>query len=302
MKSARWLAAAGLLLSACASVPPPQLVGGQRPTYLDAVTESVPNRAALAPRAWTPGLDEGYVPQGLTAAGQHLFVSSYHPEPELKSGTGPCRVFRIDMSSGLVDGWFDLPRGRCTHSGGLEYVGDGRLLLADTHRLFLIDLGHALETHRAETSMRSFALAGALRGSFATFDGHDIWIGTWTKDPAQARMFRLDPRLFDRHDGGTVDDSLASESIAIPAECQGAAVDRNGDFWLSASNGRWGKLYRVSRKGDVRSQYEMVAGLEDLAIDGSGRLWGLSESGTRKYMAWTTHFPFIFAIEVERLR
>jgi len=301
MKTSRWLAATGLILSACASVPP-EPVGGQRPAYLDAVTEAVPNRAALTSRAWTPALDEGYVPQGLTATGQHLFVSSYHPEPDLKSSTGPCRVFRIEMASGRIDGWFDLPQGRCTHSGGLEYVGNGRLLLADTHRLFLIDLGPALETHKAESSMKSFSLAGALRGSFATFDGHDIWIGTWTRDVTRARMFRLDPRLFDEHDGGTVSDDLASESIAIPAECQGAAVDRDGDFWLSASNGRWGKLYRVARHGEVKAQYEMVAGLEDLALDGSGRLWGLSESGTRKYMNWPTRFPFIFRIEVERLR
>jgi hypothetical protein len=295
------LAALGLA-AACATAPPPERIGGQRPTYLDAVTQSVPNAAAIAPRMWTPALDEGYVPQGLTVAGRHLFVSSYRPSPDLKSSTGPCRVFRIDMDSGDINGWFDLPEGRCTHSGGLEYVGDGRLLLADTHRLFLIDLGHALETHRAESSMKSFSLAGALRGSFATFDGRDIWIGTWTKDVTQARMFRLETKLFDEHDGGTVGDALAAESIAIPAECQGAAVDRGGDFWLSASNGRWGKLYRVARHGAVKAQYEMVAGLEDLATDSSGRLWGLSESGTRKYMGWPTHFPFIFRIDVERLR
>ena len=302
MRPASVFLAALAFAAACATPLPPERIGGRRPTYLDTVTASVPNAAALVSRIWTPALDEGYVPQGLTVAGRHLFVSSYRPSPDLKSSTGPCRVFRIDMDSGQVNGWFDMPEGRCTHSGGLEYVGDGRLLLADTHRLFLIDLGHALETHKAESSMKSFSLAGALRGSFATFDGRDIWIGTWTKDVTQARMFRLETRLFDEHDGGTVADALASESIAIPAECQGAAVDRAGDFWLSASNGRWGKLYRVARHGEVKAQYEMVAGLEDLAIDASGRLWGLSESGTRKYMGWPTHFPFIFRIDVERLR
>jgi hypothetical protein len=294
-------AAVAVLASGCATnVTAP--AGGERPTYLGAVTESVPNAAALTHRLWTPAVDQGYVPQGLTAVGDHLLVSSYHPSPDLKSATGPCRVFRIEAASGRIDGFFDLPVGACTHSGGLEFVGHGRLLLADTKRLFLIDLERALASGKAQGAMKSFALAGKLRGSFATFDGRDVWIGTWTRDVTQARMFRLDPALFDAHDGGTVDDSLAAGSIAIPAECQGAAVDASGDFWLSASNGRWGKLYRVARNGDVKAQYGMVAGLEDLAIDGHGALWGLSESGTRKYMSWPTHFPFIFRIDVERLR
>jgi hypothetical protein len=294
-------AAIAVLASACATngVAP---VGGERPTYLDAVTENVPNAQALTHRIWTPGLDETFVPQGLTAMGPYLFVSSYRPSPELKSNTGPCRVFRIEAKSGRIDGSFDLPVGACTHSGGLEYVGNGRLLLADTRRLFLIDLDRALGSGKAEGAMKSFALAGALRGSFATFDGRDAWIGTWTTDVTKARMYRLDLRLFDQHDGGTVSDALASESIPLPAECQGAALDPGGDFWVSASNGKWGKLYRIARNGEVKAQYEMVPGLEDLAMDGEGHLWGVSETGARKYMSWPVHFPHIFRIEVERLR
>ena len=46
----------------------------------------------------------------------------------------------------------------------------------------------------------------------------------------------------------------------------------------------------------------MVAGLEDLTVDDDGRLWGLSESGTRKYMAWPTKFPYIFQIDTAKLR
>ena len=46
----------------------------------------------------------------------------------------------------------------------------------------------------------------------------------------------------------------------------------------------------------------MVAGLEDLTVDDDGRLWGLSESGTRKYMDWQTKFPYIFQIDTTKLR
>jgi hypothetical protein len=294
-------AALAVLVSACATQGTAP-VCGERPTYLDAVTDAVPNAGALTHRLWTPGLDEGWVPQGLTASGEYLFVSSYHPAPDMKSDKGPCRVFRIVAASGRIDGSFDLPVGACTHSGGLEYVGNGKLLLADTRRLFLIDLERALASGKAEGAMKSFGLGGNLRGSFATFDGQDFWIGTWTRDVTQARMYRLPLHLFDSHNGSIVTDAQALESIPLPAECQGAAVDRGGDFWVSASNGRWGKLYRIGRKGEVKAQYEMVAGLEDLAIDGEGHLWGLSESGTRKYMNWPTHFPHVFRIEVDQLR
>jgi hypothetical protein len=299
----RFAIVAAATVAACAAVgPAAPIVGGERPSYLGAVTESVPNAAAIGPRMWTPALDEGYVPQGLAADGPYLYVSSYRPSPDLKANTGPCRIFRIAAASGRIEGFFDLPEGACTHSGGLEALGDGRLFLADTRRLFLIDIARALASGRADGAMKSFALAGRLRGSFATFDGSGLWIGTWTREPAKARMFRLDPALFDTHDGGSVGDALAAESIPIPPECQGAAVDRSGDFWVSASNGQWGKLYRIGRQGEVKAQYEMVAGLEDLATDREGRLWGLSESGTRKYMGWPTHFPFVFRIEVDRLR
>jgi hypothetical protein len=289
------------MLAGCATVSGTQALG-TRPTYLESVTESVPNGAALGRRIWAPGLDAGFVPQGLTVAGSYLLVSSYMPMPDLKSNSGPCTVFRIEMATGKAAGSFGLPVGACTHSGGLAYLGDGTLLLADTRQLFRIDLAKAFATGYAEGAMKSVKVAGELRGSYATFDGKDAWIGTWTKEQPHARMFRLDLRLFDEFDGQTVKEDRALESIPVPLEAQGAAFDHSGNLWVSASNGRWGKLYRLDRRGNVLAEYEMVAGLEDLAVDAAGALWGLSESGTRKYMHWTTHFPFIFEIDVAQLR
>ena len=293
--------AVALAAAGCAAIGA-QEIGGARPTYLDAVTENVPNRAAIGHRIYTPSLDEGYVPQGLTVAEGHLLVSSYLPTPDLKSNTGPCRVFRIEPSTGKSAGFFDLPAGACTHSGGLAYLGGGQLLLADTRQIFRIDLAKALASGKAEGAMKAVKIAGELRGSYATFDGKDAWIGTWTKEAPHARMFRLDSRLFDEYDGQTVREDRALESIPVPLEAQGAAFDRSGNLWISASNGQWGKLYRLDRKGNVQAQYDMTAGLEDLAVDADGRLWGLSESGTRKYMHWPTRFPFIFQIDTAKLK
>ena len=291
--------AVAVLAAGCATVPDAG-VGGLRPTYLEAATTGVPNEAALGRRIWTPALDDGWVPQGLTASGPYLFVSSYKPTPDLKSNTGPCRVFRIERASGRAAGGFDLPAGACTHSGGLEALGDGRLFLADTRRIFLVDLERALATGKAEGAMKSLALAGELRGSFAAYDGRDLWIGTWTKEAPKARMYRLETRLFDAPDGSTIDHERAAESIPIPPEAQGAVFDGRGGLWVSASDSKFGRLYRLARTGEVQARYEMVPGLEDLAHDGT-TLWGLSESGTRKYLHWQTRFPFIFEIDVARL-
>jgi DNA-binding beta-propeller fold protein YncE len=211
-------------------------------------------------------------------------------------------VFRIEQATGKAGGSFDLPVGACTHSGGLAYMGNGMLLLADTRQLFRIDLAKALASGKAEGAMKAVKITGELRGSYATFDGRHAWIGTWTKEQPKARMFRLDPRLFDDYDGQTVKEDRAVESIPVPLEAQGAVFDKSGNLWVSASNSQWGKLYRLDRQGRVQAEYAMAAGLEDLAVDARGALWGLSESGTRKYLHWTTRFPFIFEIDVAKLK
>jgi hypothetical protein len=300
VKTALVALAMAFYATACAAGLPQAM--GTAPGYLEAVTEDVPNRAALGARIWTPGLDEGYVPQGLTVAEGYLLVSSYLPTPDLKSNTGPCRVFRIESATGKAAGSFDLPVGACTHSGGLAYLGNGMLLLADTRQLFRIELAKALATGKAEGAMRAVKIEGELRGSYATFDGKDAWIGTWTKEEPKARMFRLHARLFDDYDGQTVKEDRAVESIPVPLEAQGAVFDANGNLWVSASNGQWGRLYRLDRQGNVKARYDMVAGLEDLAVDATGRLWGLSESGTRKYLQWPTRFPFVFEIDPSKLK
>lgn len=301
MKRLSWLAAG--LLAACATVPsPPGGPLGQKPSYLEAATQGVPNERAVTRRIWTPGLDEGWVPQGLAVAGTDVLVAAYHPEPDLDSNEGPCRVHRVARASGRTTGTFDLPAGACTHAGGLALVAPNRLLLADTRRLFLVELDRAFATGHAAGAMKSLRLEGALRGSFAGFDGHDPWIGTWTRKPGESRMYRFDVQLFDQRDGRAIDDTMVAEARDIPLECQGLAFDRQGQAWLSASNSRWGKLYRMSVDGHrIEAEYEAPAGLEDLDFDRDGLLWGVSESGTRKYLAWTTRFPFVFAIDPTQL-
>lgn len=291
---------AAVVLAGCATA---SAVVGDKPAYLDAVTTGVPNEAALGRRIFTPGLEEGWVPQGLTVAGGDVLVAAYR-SAEPKVNTGPCRVFRIEAATGRVTGHFDLvPANACGHAGGLAWMGNGMLLVADTRTLFRVDLAKALATGTTEGATRGVVkITGELRGSYAAHDGRDAWIGTWTKDAAKSRMYRLDPELFDKYDGQTVDEKRAVESIPVPLEAQGAAFDGKGQVWVTASASSWAKLYRLDRQGRVLATHEMVPGLEDIEFDASGRLWGVSESGTRKYLHWRTRFPFVFEIDVARLQ
>ena len=221
-------------LAGCATVPG-EGVMGTKPSYLQEVSQQVPNGAALRQRIWTPALDETFVPQGLTNAGPYLFVSSYKPTPDLKANTGPCRVFRIEKATGRAAGHFDIPAGTCTHSGGLAYVGGGKLMLADTFQLFLIDIDKALASGTSAGAQKAVKIEGGLRGSYATFDGTHAWIGTWTKDASKAVMWRLDPSFFDRFDGQTVREDRAVESVPVPLEAQGAAFDKAGHLCRPAT-------------------------------------------------------------------
>lgn len=288
-------------LSGCATAMPDSPLG-RKPSYLEVTTEGVANQAAILRRIYTPGLDDSFVPQGLAIAEGYVLVSSYKPTPDLKANTGPCRVFRIDPATGKDAGAFDMPVGACTHAGGLAYLGNGMLVLFDTRQLFRIDLARALATGKAEGAMKAVKITGELRGSFGAFDGKDAWVGTWTREAAKSRMFRLDPRLFDDYDGQTVNEARAMESVPIPLESQGAAFDGKGNLWVSASSSLFGKLYRLDRKGAVQAEYPMMIGLEDLEFDAQGMLWSVAESGTRKYMHWTQHFPFVFQLDTARLR
>ena len=298
MRLARWMVVAIGVTGASAEVL------GTRPGYIDAGEPAMANAQAITQRIWMPGLDDGYVPQGLTVDGDYVLVAAYR-SADPKVNEGPCRVFRVEMATGRTAGSFDMPPAACGHAGGLASLGNGMLLVADTKALYRVDLAKALATGKAEGAMKgSVKLSGELRGSFAAFDGRDAWIGSWTKGARKPRMYRLDPRLFDDYDGQTVDEARgAVESIPVPREAQGATFDRDGNVWVSASNSQWGRLYRLDRKtGSVKDTYDMVIGVEDVEFDSAGNLWAVSESGSRKYMHWSTHFPVVFRIDPAKLR
>jgi sugar lactone lactonase YvrE len=273
---------------------------GTRPAHLSGELPAVPNDAAILSRIWAPEINEGYVPQGVTVADGALLVSSYR-SADPKVGSGPCRVYRIDPVSGRTTGQFDMPPA-CGHAGGLAYLGQGMLLVADTRKLYKIDLARALGG-QGDFVVATLTLGGDMKGSLAGFDGKSIFIASSEKDEAKARAYYLPLSLFDTHDGAVLTPAEASRSFAVPTLAQGAAFDRDGALWMTFSNSKAGALKRLdAASGAVLASYEMVIGVEDISFDPQGRLWTVSEAGSLRWSRWSHAYPLLFSIDPARLR
>jgi hypothetical protein len=295
----RFIACASVLLALCGHAGAADVLG-VRPAHLGAELPAVPNADAMLTRIWAPEIDAGYVPQGLTFANGEVLVSSYR-STDPRQGTGPCRVYRIDPSSGRIAGQFDMPPA-CGHAGGMVYLGQGMLLVADTRRLYKIDMARAFAGN-GDAVVATLNLAGEMKGSLVDFDGKSIFIASSEKDTAKARAYFLPVSLFDTHNGATLDPSQASLSFAVPAEAQGAAFDRDGGLWMSFSNSKFGRLQKLdAASGAVLASHDMVIGIEDIAFDEEGRLWSVSEAGSLRWSRWQVSYPIVFAMDPRRLR
>ena len=295
-------AAAALLIASAAAGASPIL--GTKPGYPLSEPESIPNQDAIGRRVWAPGLDDGFVPQGLAVDGRYVYLGGYHSS-DPKVSTGPCRVYRVEMESGKTAGSFDMP-GDCKHSGGLAAVGKGMLVVTDTRQMWRIDAEKALAAGKAEGAIRGTVLLGGdLFGSFASFDGTDLWIGRYTvqKEAASAKIHRVALKVFDEFDGRTITEAQVAETLPSPPLGQGMAFQGKDVIWIASSSSQIGWLHRLDRaSAHVLARYDVVIGIEGIAFDSTGKLWAVSEAGARKWLHWKTHFPVIFEIDVSRLK
>ncbi len=297
--AARLLCCAGAMLALGGQAGAADVLG-TRPAHVGAELPAVPNGAAMQTRIWAPEIDAGYVPQGVTVAEGEVLVSSYR-STDPKVGRGPCRIYRLDPASGRTVGQFDMPP-ECGHAGGMAYLGGGMLLVADTRRLYKIDMARAFAGH-GDPVLATLNLAGEMKGSLVDFDGKSIFIASSEKDAAKARAFFLPLSLFDTHNGATLEPSQVSRSFAIPVEAQGAAFDRDGALWMSFSNSKFGALRKLDvNSGAVLASHDMVIGVEDIAFDQQGRLWSVSEAGSLRWSRWAVAYPLVFSIDPGLLR
>lgn len=275
---------------------------GKKPSHVWGGPSSAANDQAIAKMIWAPGVEDGYVPQGITWADGAVYLSAYR-STDPKVDRGPCRIFKVDPESGNTLGQFDLPED-CGHAGGLAYAGNGILIAADTRRLYKIDMAAAFPPGSSSNAITAtVALRGELKGSFVDFDGGSVFIGSFEKDAAKAKGHFLPLSVFDTHNGKTVSETAAIRSIPLPPEAQGAAFDKAGNLWITASSSRFGLLSRLdSKTGQAASSFEMVIGIEDIAFDDEGRLWSVSEAGSLRWQKWGKTFPVLFRVDLSRLK
>lgn len=268
---------------------------GTAPTYANRPLGPVPNGQAITQRIWVPGLDDGYVPQGLTVTASALYVSSYR-SVDVKQNRGPCRLFKLDMISGATVGEFDLPAS-CGHAGGIAKGPRGRLFVADTRAVYEIELARP-GTQGLGRVTRVIKLAGNVRGSFAAGSADALWLGTFARGP-EGKLYKI-PFAALRAE---LRDTGATQVIPLPSESQGAAFDAAGRLWITRSTSKFGELVQLDPvSGTIAKRYAMPIGIEDLSFDGTGGLWSLSEAGSKRWLRWPTFFPVIFRLDLAKLR
>lgn len=280
---------------------PPFTILGQQPAHIK-LPSTPPNATAVTMAIWAPGIDEGYVPQGLTVAGDFILVAGYKSALTSVS-RGPCRVFRINAKTGAYEGGFDLPS-ESGHAGGLAYLGNDILVVSDTRALFKIDLKKAFAGGSShDVVLGTAALGGKLRGSSLGFDGKNLFICRYTKQEKDSLGWYLPQDVFGPKDEANyVTEADALGSFPVTVKAQGAAFDAKGNLWMTQSGGTFGRLQKMNpRTGAVIASYEMVKGIEDIAFDARGRIWAVSEAGTLRWSEWGVYFPVVYAMDIAKL-
>jgi hypothetical protein len=75
--------------------------------------------------------------------------------------------------------------------------------------------------------------------------------------------------------------SQAATVLTIPDHARGAAIG-GGGLWIARSDWNWGALDRLDPvTGAPQRRYEIAPGTEGIAFGNAGRLWAVSEAGSR---------------------
>jgi hypothetical protein len=95
--------------------------------------------------------------------------------------------------------------------------------------------------------------------------------------------------------------------LSIPDHAQGAAIG-GGGLWIARSDWNWGRLDRLDPvTGAPQRRYEIAPGTEGIAFGNAGRLWAVSEAGSRHIYdhpflgLFQPFFPLVFALDLSRL-
>jgi hypothetical protein len=300
MKGGRWILGLLAAFVAASGAHADDPILGQRPDYTDKAVSAVPNADAIGRRIWAPGLDDGFVPQGVALDGDRLLVSAYRGSRS-DPASGESRIFAVDAETGDVTGQFVLPE-YVVHPGGLAVDG-AILFVADGGKLLRLDLPRSLATGRAVVTDRR-SLAREMGPSFLTLHEGALWFGAFKRETGPVpRLYRVPvDAIFVKGQVPPLLPRDATHSLPIPLLVQGVAFDRENRLWLSASVQKEGWLYRVAvENGRMLARHAMPPGIEGLAATATGRIWSVGECGSQRWLKSATFYPLLFEIDPARL-
>lgn len=290
------VAGAGLCLASAARARP--ALPGDAPAYDARELTVVPNAPAIGRRYWSPGLNEGYVPQGLTVFGDEVLVACYR-STERDQDNGPARVFRLARADGRLLGSFVLPA-TYGHPGGLATARD-TLFVANSGRLLALDFKESCRTGEC-APLKEARVDKAMGPSFLTASGDTLWFGPYRREGTPGLHAVPIDRILA---GGEIPIGLADSraTLPLPLFAQGATFDKAGKIWISQSSGnRPAFLSRLDpATGAVLGRYPAPGGIEDLGLARDGKIWAVGEAGTQRWSRWSTFFPLVFEIDPAKL-
>ena len=185
-------------------------------------------------------------------------------------------MIRISLETGCATGYTDRPS-RCGHAAASPSAATACSTVADTHTLLATPLVRAFDR---SARFRQFSLGPGVIGGLAASTPDGIWLGTYEDGPG--RLFRFTAATLARlSDGETLEASQAATVLTIPDHAQGAAIG-GGGLWIARSDWNWGTLDQLDPvTGAPQRRYEIVPGTEGIAFGNAGRLWAVSEAGSR---------------------
>ena len=292
------LSAAGFMLAPAAALARPGLPG-EEPRYDARELNLVPNAAAIGRRYWLPGLNDGFVPQGLTIFRSEILVAAYQSEA-LEQDRGPARIFRLARSTGRLIGSFALPA-TYGHPGGLAAVGD-TVFVANSGRLLALDFARSCAAGEC-VPLGERLVDKAMGPSFLAASAEKLlWFGPYRRK-GEPSLYGVPLARILSGDEKPVGPADATANLPLPQFVQGATFDRKGDLWISQSSGnRPAFLSRLDPKsGAVLARYPAPGGIEYLGCAPNGRLWAVSEAGSKRWSRWDTFYPLVFEIDPAKL-
>lgn len=290
-------ASAGFCLAPAAALSRPALPG-EAPAYDARELSNVPNEAAIGRRYWAPGLNEGYVPQGLTVYRDEILIAAYR-STERDPDNGPARVFRLSRTDGRLLGSFALPA-TYGHPGGLAMIRE-TLFVANSGRLLALDFKESCRNGEC-VPLKETRVDKAMGPSFLAASDDRLWFGPFRREGEPSLHAVPVARVLSEAEA-PIGPGDAQATIPLPLLAQGATFGADGVIWISQSAGnRPAFLSKLdSRTGTELARYPAPGGIEDLGCASGGRLWAVSEAGTQRWNRWNTFYPLVFEIDPAKL-